>query len=232
MHKIRLEKHIPARKYNSEAPRELDRIVDKCLSKSPEKRWRSAQALVMALDNFVAKHIEINYNARIVLFLQTQHVVTADEAEQYINPALAGPGAGVRAQSAYAARQMIARSASVQLGIGLLTALMITLIHLIPVGAGRPNIAPVPVYGFVRIMVHPWGVIRDENKRLTTTPDVNPLRLQTGNHKLTIEHDSFLPFSLDVRVPRNTREHPVVLLVDLETEGTRKASKTTNPEAE
>jgi serine/threonine-protein kinase len=87
MHKIRLEKHVRCRKLNPEIPRELERIVDKCLQKHPRDRWRSAQQLVMALERFLAKHVEMNYHARLVLFLRNQNVITqleADKALQFV----------------------------------------------------------------------------------------------------------------------------------------------------
>ena len=56
MHKIRLERHVKVRKLNPDLPRELERIVDKCLEKQPRDRWRSAQHLVMALERFLAKY--------------------------------------------------------------------------------------------------------------------------------------------------------------------------------
>ena len=44
MHKIRLEKHTSARKLNPEIPRELERIIDRCLEKQPRDRWRIGAA--------------------------------------------------------------------------------------------------------------------------------------------------------------------------------------------
>ena len=70
MHKIRLEKHESARSVNPEIPRELNNIIDRCLEKQPRDRWRSAQHMVMALERFLAKHVEMNHHARLVLFLE------------------------------------------------------------------------------------------------------------------------------------------------------------------
>src|SRR5215208_6760254 len=83
MHKIRLEKHVRCRKLNPEIPRELENIVDRCLQKHPRDRWRSAQQLVMSLERFLAKHVEMNYHARLVLFLRNQNIITQLEADEY-----------------------------------------------------------------------------------------------------------------------------------------------------
>ncbi|MGH8310660.1 MAG: serine/threonine-protein kinase, partial [Steroidobacteraceae bacterium] len=85
LHKIRLDKHLAARKLNPEIPRELERIIDRCLEKQPRERWRSAQHMVMALERFLARHVEMNHHARIVLFLRAQNVITDLEAEEYVN---------------------------------------------------------------------------------------------------------------------------------------------------
>ena len=227
MHKIRLSPHVPTRRLNPEVPRELDRIVDRCLRKSSQKRWRSAQSLVIALEHFLAKHVEMNHHSRLVLFLKTQDVITELEAEQYLNPALAGPGASLRAQTANAARRTVSRGALVQAGIGLLTALMITLIHLVPVGSGRsaPASAPAPTYGYVRLIVHPWGQISANGNELGITPLTAPFELVVGKHELEIRHDYFEPFSLPLKVPQNLRTEPLTVYVNLEEQGKRKPSQ-------
>src|SRR6266513_1142618 len=107
MHKIRLEKHLSARKLNPDIPRELDRVIDKCLEKQPRDRWRSAQHVVMALERFLAKHVEMNHHARLVLFLRSQGVVTELEAEEYLNPAALGAGAGALQQPNLQARNIV-----------------------------------------------------------------------------------------------------------------------------
>src|SRR3982751_2486900 len=106
MHKIRLEKHLSARKLNPDIPRELERIIDKCLEKQPRDRWRSAQHMVMALERFLAKHVEMNHHARIVLFTRSQNVITELEADEYLNPAALG-GASALQQPNMQARHAV-----------------------------------------------------------------------------------------------------------------------------
>src|SRR6476619_3443737 len=107
MHKIRLEKHLGVRKLNPEIPRELERIIDRCLEKQPRDRWRSAQHIVMALERFLARHVEMNHHARLVLFLRSQNVLTELEAEEYLNPSALGAGAGALQQPNLAARNVV-----------------------------------------------------------------------------------------------------------------------------
>src|SRR5882757_1398697 len=107
MHKIRLEKHTSARKINPDVPRELAVVIDRCLEKQPRDRWRSAQHMVMALERFLARHVEMNHHARLVLFLRAQNVITELEAEEYLNPAALGAGGGALQQPNLQARNAV-----------------------------------------------------------------------------------------------------------------------------
>jgi len=69
MHKIRLEKHVGVRKLNPEIPRELERVIDRCLEKQPRDRWRSAQHMVMALERFLAKVPEPRSESQYVVLI-------------------------------------------------------------------------------------------------------------------------------------------------------------------
>ncbi len=227
MHKIRLEKHVRARKLNPEIPRELERIIDKCLNKQPRDRWRSAQNLVMALERFLAKHVEMNYHARLVLFIKNQDIITQFEADEYLNPALGGPGAGALAQPNPAARQLVRRSFTVQTAIFAVVALMVGIFHLAPLGAARP-VQPAmlaqPERGFVRVIVHPWGRIFLDGDEVGYTPMATPFEANEGTHVVTIENDFFSPVSRSIDVPPgSTTETPLELRIDLEREATKRA---------
>src|SRR5438046_3678297 len=58
MHKIRLEKYLPPRRLNPQIPRELERILARCMQKRTEDRFRSTQDLVLALERFISKRGE------------------------------------------------------------------------------------------------------------------------------------------------------------------------------
>src|SRR6185436_19665321 len=107
MHKIRLAKPTSARTVNPEIPRELNIIIDRCLEKQPRDRWRSAQHMVMALERFLSRHVEMNHHARLVLFLKAQGVITDFEAEEYLNPAALGAGGGALQQPNLQARNAV-----------------------------------------------------------------------------------------------------------------------------
>lgn len=216
MHKIRLEKHEKARALNPEIPRELERIIDKCLQKEPRDRWRSAQQLVMALERFLSKHVEMNYHARLVLFLKNQDVITQLEADEYLNPAHTG-GASALAQPNVQSRRQLRRALAVQASIFGVVALMVALIHLAPVGATVPPPPAAAIErGFARVVVNPWGRIVIDGDEVGVTPMARPLALTAGEHTLRIENEFFEPLERTIEVPAGSEDDPLTLRFDLE----------------
>jgi serine/threonine-protein kinase len=217
MHKIRLEKHLSVRKLNPEIPRELERVIDKCLEKQPRDRWRSAQHMVMALERFLAKHVEMNHHARLVLFLRAQNVITELEAEEYLNPAAVGgdkAGGGLpNMQARHAVRSGLVAHA-VTFGV---LALILGLIHVAPLQATpvtQPHSGTAePGVGYVRIHAIPWAnVTIDETKKIVT-PHALPINLAEGKHRFVFTHDAFAPIErvLEVRSGSADQAEPVVV---------------------
>jgi eukaryotic-like serine/threonine-protein kinase len=234
MHKIRLERHARMRKLNPEIPRELERIIDKCLEKQPRDRWRSAQQLVMALERFLAKHVEMNYHALIVLFLRGQNVITQLEADEYLNPALGGPGASTLAQPNVQARHAVRRVATVHGTILGVLAMMLTLIHIAPLGRAQTGGAgppPPPARGYVRVQAYPWARVTIDGKEVGTTPLVAPLELVEGPHTIRLEHDWYKPVERKIEVKPGAAEGALEVGVDFETVGTLRPGKQ-RPEGE
>lgn len=225
MHKIRLEKHQSARKLNPECPRELERIIDKCLRKQPRDRWRNAQRVVMALERFLSKHVEMNYHSRLVLFLKNQDVITQFEADEYLSPTLGGPAASSLQQPNVATRNVIRRSAIVQSSILSVVALMVLIFHLAPLGEEREGraaaIDTAPERGYVRVVAHPWGRISLDGEEVFVTPRDEPYEVTAGDHTLTIDNDFFLPVERPITVPPNDPSAPLEIFVDLEKTGER-----------
>nr|HEX4312970.1 serine/threonine-protein kinase [Kofleriaceae bacterium] len=215
MHKIRLERHTSARSLNPDIPRELERIIDRCLEKQPRDRWRSAQHMVMALERFLAKHVEMNHHARLVLFLRAQNVITDLEAEEYLNPAALGGGAGALQQPNMQARYVV-RTGMVGHGIMLgVMMLMVGLIHVAPLSATPATqfVDKAAGHGYVRVDARPWASVSIDGKRVGTTPMSDKLELPAGPHTLTFEHDSFVPVETLIVVDDN-QQQPQLVRVD------------------
>ena len=227
MHKIRLEKHISARKLNPDVPRELERIIDRCLEKQPRDRWRSAQHMVMAFERFLAKHVEMNHHARLVLFLRAHNVITELEAEEYLNPSALG-GAGALAQPNMQSRHAV-RAGLVAHGVtaGML-ALMLGLIHVAPLGATpvtRIVATQKPGLGFLRVRALPWARVKIDGKDVGITPLESPIEVTDGTHRVVFTHDWYAPIvkTIDVHTG-SVDEAPLVEVRFCET-GTLLAGK-------
>jgi serine/threonine-protein kinase len=219
MQKIRLEAHVDARKANPEIPRELAKIIDKCLHKDREERFGSAQALLMDLERFLAKHVEMNYHARLVLFLRDQGLVPAYEAEEYLNPKIGGRLVTVRPADIVRQRT-IRRGLTIHLAILAVISLVVGLIHLAPVGsAPRKVVVQEPSVGHVRFVVHPWGHISIDGERLGTTPIAEPFALPAGAHELTIRNDHLGVHRQTLEVREGRVEQARVVHIDMEKQG-------------
>ena len=225
MHKIRLEKYQNPRKLNPDIPRELERIMAKCMNKLPRDRWRSSQDLVMALERFLTKHVEMNYHARIVLFLKNQNVITKLEADEYLNPALGGPGASVLSQQNIVARQVVRRGLVFQIAVALVLTFIVGLIHVAPVGKelqAQPLVPPAPLKGFVRFVAHPWGHLTVDGEQLATSPVAEPMELEAGHHDIVLTNDFYKPVTRKINVPEGTPTTPLDIVVDFEKNGVEK----------
>ena len=233
MHQIRLTEHAPAHSLNPEIPRELDRIIDSCLQKQPRDRWRSAQPLIMELERFLAKHVEMNYHSRLVEFLRDQGIIPQFEAEEYLNPSLSGPPPSSSGPPSLIIRRTLRRGLFAQGAIFLMVALLLVAIHLSPLRAGEPELgaAPVAAQGFMRVVVHPWGHVAVDGRPAGTTPMALPLEVPAGAHTLTITNDFFEPLERSIVIPENSEESPLEVRIDLEAMGQPAISASPRPSA-
>jgi predicted Ser/Thr protein kinase len=222
MHKIRLEKHIGVRKLNPEIPRELSNIIDKCLEKQPRDRWRSAQHITMALERFLAKHVEMNHHARLVLFLRAQNVITELEAEEYLNPSALG-GTSLLANPTNMQARHVMRSGLVAhiVTFGVL-ALMLGLIHVAPLGA-TPETKTLLVKegrGFLKLHAYPWATVFVDGKQVGVTPLEIPTEVAEGKRTIKFVHDWYQPIERTIDVPQAAMENAQTVSVDFCTMGT------------
>lgn len=213
MNKIRLEAHTPARKLNPEIPRELERIIDKCLHKEPKSRWRSGQALVMALERFLSKHVEMNYHTRLVLFLKNQRILTQLEADEYLNTTIAG--GGLLTQPSAQQRQLLRRAAIVQAAIFGVSALMVGLIHLAPVGATIPAETEAAHVGHIKFVVNPWAEIIVDGKSVGFTPMAAPIPLKVGPHQILLKNDHEEDYRGTLEVSSGSAKDAELFRIDL-----------------
>jgi serine/threonine-protein kinase len=214
LHKIRLDKHVSARRLNPDVPRELERIIDRCLEKQPRDRWRSAQHVVMALERFLARHVEMNHHARLVLFLRAHNVITDLEAEEYLAPSAGG---GTHAQPSNMQARHAVRAGFVAHGVALgMLALMLGLIHVAPLGAtpDTPLVVPPTTRGYLRVTAYPWARVAIDGKAVGETPMDKPVELTNGTHTIELVHDWYQPVTRTVEIRRGSPDAPQRVGVD------------------
>jgi serine/threonine-protein kinase len=221
MHKIRLEKHVRCRKLNPEIPRELENIVDKCLAKLPRERWRSAQHVVGALEKFLAKHVEMNHHAKLVVFLRNQNVVSQLESEEYLNPSAAGQGT-LLGQPTLQARQVVKQATVAHGVIAGVMALMLGLIHVAPLSASgppAPTIIQVQERSSLMVLAYPWATVAIDGTPAGTTPQAKAFDVSVGGHDLVLEHEWYEPIHRHVEVESSASPTPITIVVDFEKDG-------------
>ena len=237
MHKIRLEPHTSARKLNPEIPRELNAIIDKCLEKQPRDRWRSAQHMVMALERFLAKHVEINHHARLVLFLKSQGAITDLEAEEYLNPAALGVGAGALQQPNLQARNILRAGAIAHVIVVSMLVLLLFFIHVAPLGAtphSPPKTSTTVVVkesqrGYLRVNAIPWARVAIDGHDVGVTPLAKPIELAEGEHVVRFEHDWYLPVDRKIQIIPGPEDAAVSVVVNFEKQNIKLRDGKTRP---
>jgi eukaryotic-like serine/threonine-protein kinase len=208
MHKIRLEKYPPPRRLNPEIPRELERILARCMMKRKEDRFKSTQDLVLALERFISKRVEMNYHARLVLFLRDQGVITNEEADAQLHPAVAG-GYKTPSLPGPLGWAGIKRLASVQAAIAGVMAIVLLFLHASQIGAPAPVQAaapppPPPPPGFLKVVVEPWAEVYIDGKYTDTTPFSRALSIPEGNHRIELKNPFFSKETRDLSIKRGS----------------------------
>jgi serine/threonine-protein kinase len=230
MHKIRLEKHVGARKLNPEIPRELERVIDRCLEKQPRDRWRSAQHMVMALERFLAKHVEMNHHARLVLFIRSQNVITELEADEYLNPAALGGASALQQPNMQARHAVRGGIVAHAITLGMLL-LMLGLIHVAPLSATPAHSATVREIGrgYLRVNALPWAKLSIDGVAYGETPIARPIELKEGSHVIRFTNDWYQPVERVVEIPEGVETAAKVVSVDFEAEQIPPAPGKTRP---
>ncbi|MCS6912033.1 MAG: serine/threonine-protein kinase [Myxococcales bacterium] len=209
MHKIRLEAPPPIRELNPEVPRELERIIQRCLEKRKQDRWRSTQDLVLALERFIARRCEMNYHARLVHFLHEQGVLTAAEADAVLRPAREGGPAYAGARHRLFSPE-VRRTAALQGALTACSFLLLAFLHVSRIGSPQPAVlvgteGELPTGG-LRVVVEPWAEVHIDGQLAEVTPFARPLRLSEGPHVVELRNPYFEPVRQVVRVQPGVTE--------------------------
>ena len=140
MHKIRLEAPPALRSLNPDVPRELERIISRCLQKRRQDRYPATQDLVLALERFIARHVAQNHHARLVLYLRDQAVISPAEADAVLSPTggeRAGPPATAEDR---AHRQVLRRVTIIQGALSAVMLVLLAFLHVSSLGVPQPAV--------------------------------------------------------------------------------------------
>jgi serine/threonine-protein kinase len=206
MHKIRLEKYPSPRKLNPQVPRELERILARCMQKRKEDRFKSTQDLVLSLERFIAKRVDMNYHARVVLYLRDKKIITEEEADAQLHPALAGGYQKPSSPSTLAWAGM-RRLVSMQATILAAMAVVVAFVHAVQVGTPAqarlpPPRPPAPPPGFLRVVVEPWAAVFLDGQYAETTPFARALTVPEGDHVVLLKNPHFAPAERKLTIKR------------------------------
>jgi serine/threonine-protein kinase len=206
LHKIRHDKHPSPRRLNPEVPRELERILGRCMHKEREGRYASTQDLVIALERFIARHCQMNYQARIVEFLHEQGLLTQKEAEKYLHPAGADFAKTSRLpERASGMRRLLLLPSALVLSI------IATLLVLRWSSFGRSMTqrshaaaaASASQPGYVRIVVDPWARVYVDGQYVDVTPFHKALPLAPGKHRIELKENPYYNPKMEELVVRS-----------------------------
>jgi serine/threonine-protein kinase len=194
----RIRNHEPPAPHalNSSVPRDLDRIIRRCMEKDPRNRFETTQELVVTLEQYLAAHVNLNYRARLLLYLQQMGVLSEDEATNTLHPALIGslhskrPLLRIRRRT----RRLLLLAAVVWIAgmVGGVWA-MLTPRQVDPViKVLRPvaRIRQEPT-GSLRVLAHPWARVEVDGKMVATTPLDRPLTVRAGLRKVRLSNPYF-----------------------------------------
>jgi hypothetical protein len=177
------------------------------MEKKKENRYRSTQDLVLALERFVSRRVEINYHARLVLYLREKGIITQEEADAQLHPAIAG-GYRQPSNELFGRNLMgpaLRRLAATQAGLLAAMGLGVAFVHASRVGEPPPVVMtapPPPPPGFLRVLAEPWAEVWLDGKQVETTPFVRNIPVPEGAHHVVLRNPYYRTTEQDIDVRR------------------------------
>ena len=219
MEKIR-SYHPPApRTISPSLPGELEEIILRCMEKDPQDRFGSTQELVITLEQFLASHVNLNYRARLMLFLKEHGMISEDQVKSVLHPAMIGSFMG------RVPRVRIRRRTLYYLGAAAAAALLAVLVCVVvlvleikrvkSIKPPEPIRIRVPVEnptGKLRVVAIPWARVEINGKVLATTPMDRALVLPVGTHKIRLLNPYFETEQRQITIAKDQTEALTVAL--------------------
>jgi eukaryotic-like serine/threonine-protein kinase len=129
-------------------PPELEQVIDRCLAKDPQRRYRSTYELRRDLELYVQRSVPIDPRGRMVLYLRNRGLISDAEATNFVEPELLLDGQLRRRDEGVPLppAMELMRPVGAAYGVALILTVVATLITLFfPIGEGLPSERPVLV---------------------------------------------------------------------------------------
>ncbi|MBN1655542.1 MAG: serine/threonine protein kinase [Deltaproteobacteria bacterium] len=210
MQKIRLDRYTAPHRLVSTVPRSLERILARCMEKSPANRYPTTQALIDDLMEFLTARVPINHNARLVMYLRDLGVVEREEAEQTLMK-----GAARSARSANRNHGLMQRAWLVN---GSLFLAMVLSGGYLQISNGRFSQESLAYAeqleaerqpfrrGFLKVVVDPWADVYIDGQLAATTPTASPIALTPGKHYINFKNPYYIEEKTHVVIRLNKTE--------------------------
>jgi hypothetical protein len=211
-HEIRHSAPAALRAANPEISPELERIVQRCLEKPPERRFESMAQLVRALEHVLGAEALGQLDSLVARALAGSGLAIAGAAPAHRARAQELERRQARRGLRRSLIGLIATSLALLLGGALLSAWL---------EAEHPAAAPAPKQwtnqngAELLVVADPWAYVFVDGEQLETTPFATPLRLAPGEHFVRLEHPNAPPERRRVQLAAGQR---VVLEVALQVE--------------
>jgi len=193
LQKVRIHAPPAPRSLNPAIPRELERIISRCMAKSPRDRYGSTQELMGVLEFYLSEHVNLNYRARLLLYLQQEGVLTEDELKSTMTPAMLGT---LESRGGQRKRRLEVGPVLVTLsGIWMLiSVVLLALFAFRPEGLGGGADAALhgsmtqtsSTAGKLRVVVDPWAKVEVDGEVRAITPLDRALILSAGEHSVRL----------------------------------------------
>jgi serine/threonine protein kinase len=187
--KIRTQSPPSLTQQSPEVPPSLVRIIDRCLRKKREQRYRTPEQLLTALEGFVGTQVGESGQAHIVRFLVERGLLPPAELADL-------PPPHRRARPLRTWKVPVPLQAPLaHAGLLLLLLLGVSLLRSLPLWTSPSPLAPLdePESRTAQLWVvaEPWAEVVIDGQRVETTPFASPLRLRSGRRYVELRGPSF-----------------------------------------
>ncbi len=193
MHKILNAEFIRPRRINPNIPRQLERIILRCLAKEPADRWRSTGDLRREIEAFVNRRVHIHYSGRLLAYLNHNKLLTREEAETFVARDVLEDQQLLREDAGLPPPLRLRTIAKVQGALGVAVILWLLVVHVIagiaaPEGNGHVVAGPP---GALKVVAWPWAEVYIDGAYVETTPVARSFALSPGVHAVTLKNPHF-----------------------------------------